>query len=80
MQRFGNTPKHMGSRSFRKTLTSKCEAFSLGAPPKTIWVRAGNCTSAEIEKLLRAAFASVIQFSQQGEETCLILGHLRGDK
>jgi predicted nuclease of predicted toxin-antitoxin system len=44
------------------------------SPPKLIWVRARNCTSAEVESLLRAAFSSVKRFVQEDEETCLILG------
>jgi predicted nuclease of predicted toxin-antitoxin system len=46
-----------------------------GAPPKLIWVRARNCTSAEIENLLRAAFPVITRFIQEDQETCLILGH-----
>ena len=46
-----------------------------GTPPKLIWVRARNCTSAEIESLLRVAFPLVTRFIQEDQETCLILGH-----
>ena len=28
-------------------------SFLLGAPPKVVWVRLGNCTTAEVETLLR---------------------------
>jgi len=28
-------------------------SFLLGAPPKVVWIRRGNCTTAEIEALLR---------------------------
>jgi predicted nuclease of predicted toxin-antitoxin system len=48
-----------------------------GAPPKLIWVRVRNCTSAEIESLLRAAFPVVKRFVQEDQETCLILDHLQ---
>jgi predicted nuclease of predicted toxin-antitoxin system len=51
-----------------------------GSPPKLIWIRAKNCTSAEIESLLRAAVSSVKRFIQEDEETCLILGPRRGNK
>ena len=56
---------------------SDCEERSvlLGAPPKLIWVRVRNCTSAEIESLLRAAFPVVRRFVQEDQETCLILDH-----
>jgi predicted nuclease of predicted toxin-antitoxin system len=45
-----------------------------GAPPKLIWVRAYNSTTAEIESLLRAAFPLITRFIQANQETCLILG------
>jgi len=47
----------------------------LGAPPKIIWLRTTNCTSAEIEDLLRAALPTIKRFIQEDQESCLILGH-----
>jgi predicted nuclease of predicted toxin-antitoxin system len=52
----------------------------LGAPPKIIWIRSGNCSSTEIAVLLRTAFASVRHFIQEAEETTLILRHGRANK
>ena len=51
-----------------------------GAPPKIIWLRASNSTTAEVERLLRAAFPVVTRFIQEDEETCLILGHRESNK
>jgi predicted nuclease of predicted toxin-antitoxin system len=67
------------------TIVSKDSDFEertilLGFPPKLIWVRASNCTSAQVESLLRAAFSSVKRFVQEDEETCLILGPRHGNK
>jgi predicted nuclease of predicted toxin-antitoxin system len=45
-----------------------------GYPPKIIWLRAANCTVAEIESLLRAAQAIVTRFISEDEESCLLLG------
>ena len=45
-----------------------------GYPPKIIWLRASNCTSAEIEDLLRTAQPIVTRFIQKDEESCLVLG------
>jgi predicted nuclease of predicted toxin-antitoxin system len=45
-----------------------------GQPPKFIWLRAANCSSQEIEKLLRAAFPIVKRFIQEDQESCLALG------
>lgn len=46
----------------------------LGAPPKIIWVRVGNCTTSELAGLLRARAAEVQSFGSQDEETVLELG------
>ena len=51
-----------------------------GSPPKLIWIRARNCTTAEVESLLRAAFSSVKRFIQEDAETCLILGPRQDNK
>lgn len=45
-----------------------------GFPPKFIWLRAANCTSAEIENLLRAAVPVIARFIQEDKESCLVLG------
>jgi predicted nuclease of predicted toxin-antitoxin system len=61
------------------TIVSKDSDFQersvlLGAPPKVVWIRAANCTSAEIESLLRAALPTITHFIQEDEESCLVLG------
>ncbi len=66
------------------TIVSKDSDFEVrsilfGAPPRIIWLRAGNCTSEEAEKLLRTAFPAIRQFLEKSEETCLILGHRTGE-
>jgi predicted nuclease of predicted toxin-antitoxin system len=43
-------------------------------PPKIIWVRLGNCSTAEVEKLLRSAHEMIRGFLEEDEETCLLLG------
>jgi predicted nuclease of predicted toxin-antitoxin system len=60
-------------------LTTKDEDFRRlsilrGAPPKVIWLRLGNCTTDEIEKLLRRHHEDVIQFAEHPEVTFLELG------
>lgn len=61
------------------TIVSKDSDFQersvlLGAPPKVIWLRVANCTSAEIESLLGAALPAIRQFIQEDPESCLVLG------
>jgi predicted nuclease of predicted toxin-antitoxin system len=34
-----------------------------GAPPKIIWIRVGNCTTADIERIIRQNHPMMMQFS-----------------
>jgi predicted nuclease of predicted toxin-antitoxin system len=43
-------------------------------PPKIIWVRLGNCSTEEVEKLLRSAHQMIRGFLEEDEETCLLVG------
>ena len=45
-----------------------------GQPPKFIWLRAANCSTKEIENLLRSALPIIQRFIQEAEESCLALG------
>lgn len=45
----------------------------LGAPPKVIWVRLGNCSTRAIEDLLRVHSAVIREFESDEEATFLIL-------
>jgi predicted nuclease of predicted toxin-antitoxin system len=42
-------------------------------PPKIIWMRMGNCSTAEIEVLLRSANQTIRNFIENDKETCLLL-------
>jgi len=60
------------------TIVSKDSDFAdisvlRGAPPKVIWARLGNGTTASVEFLLRNSEAVVRRFLD-GPETCLMLG------
>ena len=44
-----------------------------GYPPKIIWLRVGNCGSAEIEALLRSAAQTISRFIHQEQESVLVL-------
>jgi predicted nuclease of predicted toxin-antitoxin system len=61
------------------TIVSKDSDFQersvlYGQPPKLIWLRAANCSTKEIEELLRTAFPIIERFIQEDEESCLVLG------
>jgi len=38
-------------------------SFLLGFPPKIVWVRLGNCSTTDVEKLLRERFAIIEAFA-----------------
>ena len=42
-----------------------------GAPPKVIWVRIGNCTTAEVESILRGHANAIEQFLAHATEAIL---------
>lgn len=48
-------------------------SFVLGAPPQVIWVALGNCSTSDVERVLRKHFAIVQKFSEDAEATFLSL-------
>ena len=48
-------------------------SFLYGAPPKVIWVRLGNCTTADIEQALRGHHADILDFDDNEEGAFLII-------
>jgi predicted nuclease of predicted toxin-antitoxin system len=42
-------------------------------PPKIIWLKLGNCSTDEVNKLLRGHSVIIQEFLEQDEETCLVL-------
>jgi len=44
-----------------------------GAPPKCIWLRIGNCTTNEIENLIRKHATVIQEFADRERESYLIL-------
>lgn len=43
-------------------------------PPKVVWIRLGNCSTADIETLLRTEHETLRTFVEKDKEVCLILG------
>ena len=43
-------------------------SFLFGHPPRVVWIQRGNCSTSEIENLLRARHAEVLEFgsAEQG--------------
>jgi predicted nuclease of predicted toxin-antitoxin system len=48
-------------------------SFVLGAPPQVIWVRLGNCTTSDIERVLRKHKEAIQKFSEDKEAAFLSL-------
>ena len=42
-------------------------------PPKVVWLRIGNCTTDDVEALLRAQYETICGFVERDSETCLLL-------
>jgi predicted nuclease of predicted toxin-antitoxin system len=52
---------------FNELLASK------GFPPKVIWIRIGNCTTAEIAALLQSHHPTIIEFAEDNSAGLLEL-------
>jgi predicted nuclease of predicted toxin-antitoxin system len=51
-----------------------CELSALrGSPPKVIWLHIGNCSTAEMEALLRRFAVAIAEFINHPEDRCLVL-------
>jgi predicted nuclease of predicted toxin-antitoxin system len=54
-------------------------SFLYGAPPKVVWVRLGNCTTADIEHALRRHHTDLLNFDTNEEGAFLIVGIRRAE-
>ena len=48
-------------------------SFVFGYPPKVMWVRLGNCSTLDVEGLLRRNFAAIMAFYEDGYASFLSL-------
>ena len=48
-------------------------SFVFGYPPKVVWVRLGNCSTSDVERLLRRHFASIKAFYEDTNASFLSL-------
>jgi predicted nuclease of predicted toxin-antitoxin system len=48
-------------------------SFVLGPPPKVVWIRRGNCSTVEIEGILRNHEADLLAFERDDQEAFLAL-------
>ncbi|HGJ66122.1 TPA: hypothetical protein ENS27_12175 [bacterium] len=45
----------------------------IGFPPKVIWIQIGNCTTSDIEKLLRNYYEVIVEFESDYNSGILLL-------
>ena len=50
------------------------KSFLYGHPPKVIWIRLGNCSTSQIETLLRMHLANLVIFNDDPTAALLTLG------
>lgn len=48
-------------------------SFLFGHPPKVVWIRCGNCSTATIEQLLRLRRNDLLQFTADREGAFLVI-------
>lgn len=48
-------------------------SFLFGFPPKVVWVQLGNCTTADVERVIRKNFATIKEFYEDAESAFLVL-------
>lgn len=48
-------------------------SFVLGHPPKVVWIRRGNCSTSEIEEILRVREVDLLAFERDEDGTFLVL-------
>lgn len=68
----------MYARKHGFTVVSKDADFSeismqLGFPPKLVWLRIGNCTTGEVEELLRSRYPQIAELHASRERGILAL-------
>jgi predicted nuclease of predicted toxin-antitoxin system len=65
--------KEMGLAIVSKDTDFQQRSLLYGAPPKFIWLRVGNCSTSDIESLLRRSSPIVHTFLIDSQESHLIL-------
>jgi predicted nuclease of predicted toxin-antitoxin system len=65
--------QHQGLVIVSKDMDFYHRSILFGHPPKVVWVRLGNCTTAQIEALLRTRQADLLAFDQDAYASFLAL-------
>jgi predicted nuclease of predicted toxin-antitoxin system len=65
--------KRFGFAIVSKDVDFSQRSFLFGAPPKIIWVKVGNCSTRQIEDLLRSFRNQILNFESDRESAFLIV-------
>ena len=50
-------------------------SFVFGCPPKVVWTRLGNCTTTDVEQIIRRNFEGIRAFYEDEQAAFLIVSH-----
>lgn len=53
-------------------------SFLLGPPPKVVWVKLGNCTTGEVERILRQRQPDLLEFDNDEDAAFLMIARKAG--
>lgn len=48
-------------------------SFVFGFPPKVVWIRLGNCSTTDVEQIIRKNFVLIKMFAEDEEAAFLVL-------
>ena len=48
-------------------------SFVFGFPPKVVWIQLGNCTTAQVEQVIRKNFPAIKEVYEDAETALLVL-------
>ncbi len=65
--------KHQSFMIVSKDADFHQRSFVFGFPPKVVWVQLGNCTTADVEQVIRKNFAVIKDFYEDAEAAFLVL-------
>jgi predicted nuclease of predicted toxin-antitoxin system len=69
---------HAARAAHATVLTTDSDFVSLlerlGAPPQLIWLRVGNCSNQELERILKATLPTVLEMLAKGEPIVEVTG------
>jgi predicted nuclease of predicted toxin-antitoxin system len=72
-ERVWNYAKQHGLVIVSKDMDFYHRSVLFGYPPKVVWIRLGNCTTAHIDALLRTRQADLLAFDQDANASFLAL-------